>query len=129
MAKVTALNQAALTDRQNLLLTDVVEEYLKTARPVASQELANAHDLSYSSATIRNELLALEEAGYLEQPHTSAGRIPTVKAWREYLKEILPNANLAPKRREALAKAVMDERRPEEDPIKALARTLADFVG
>jgi heat-inducible transcriptional repressor len=119
----------ALTERQNQLLAAIIEEYLKTAHPVGSVGLAEERNLPYSPATIRNEMQYLEDAGYLEQPHTSAGRIPTVKAWREYLKDILPDVELPEKRRVTLAKALTAERRSDEDPVKALARTLADFVG
>lgn len=118
----------ALTERQSQLLGAIVEEYLKTAEPVASGALVESAHLDVSPATIRSEMLALEEAGYLEQPHTSAGRIPTVKAWREYLKDVLPQAELAPNRRDQLTRALSSEHRSDEDPVRTLARTLADFV-
>jgi heat-inducible transcriptional repressor len=129
MGNLSLKPKTSLTERQSQLLGTIVEQYLKSAEPVASGSLVDTAHLDVSPATIRSEMLALEDAGYLEQPHTSAGRIPTVKAWREYLKDVLPSAELAPKRREALSHALSTERRADDDPVKALARTLADFVG
>lgn len=75
----------ALTDRQQTLLWSLIESHIHSAEAVASQDLAGIKGLDVSPATIRHELLALEEAGYLYQPHTSAGRIPTEAAWKQYL--------------------------------------------
>ncbi len=120
---------STLTERQSQLLGVIVEQYLKTAEPVASGSLVDTAHLDVSPATVRSEMLALEEAGYLEQPHTSAGRIPTVKAWREYLKAVLPEAMLPEKRRQALTRTLASEQRPDQDPVKALARSLAELLG
>ncbi|MCI5746112.1 MAG: heat-inducible transcriptional repressor HrcA [Erysipelotrichaceae bacterium] len=71
--------------RRFLILKLIVEEFIKTAKPVGSQTLIDAYDLKYSSATIRNEMFSLEEDGYIEKPHTSSGRIPSAKGYRYYI--------------------------------------------
>ena len=73
------------TERQKTILDAVIRAYVATAEPVASSELVRKYRLPYSPATVRNELLALDEAGFLVQPHTSAGRIPTDKGYRFYI--------------------------------------------
>lgn len=78
----------ALTERQRQLLMLCVSHFIKTAEPVASRTLVKAYKLPVGAATIRNEMADLEEMGYLEQPHTSAGRIPTDKGYREYVNDI-----------------------------------------
>ncbi|MBI3273748.1 MAG: DeoR family transcriptional regulator [Candidatus Colwellbacteria bacterium] len=78
-----------LKERQKSILDAVVQEYIKTARPVASQSLIQAYGLDVSSATIRNDMQELDDCGYLEQPHTSAGRIPTDKGYRFFVEHIL----------------------------------------
>lgn len=71
-----------LDDRKTAILRAVVEEYIATAQPVGSAHIANNRDLAVSSATVRNDMAALEREGYLMHPHTSAGRIPTDKGYR-----------------------------------------------
>lgn len=66
-----------LDERKREILKAVVADYVLTAMPVGSKSLVKRHDLHYSAATIRNEMAELEEMGYLEKPHTSAGRIPS----------------------------------------------------
>ncbi|MEZ5378856.1 MAG: heat-inducible transcriptional repressor HrcA [Acidimicrobiales bacterium] len=74
-----------LDARKAAILTAIVEEYIDTAQPVGSSSVGAAADLNVSSATIRNEMAALEAEGYLAQPHTSAGRIPTEKGYRYFV--------------------------------------------
>ncbi|MHB8505167.1 MAG: heat-inducible transcriptional repressor HrcA [Acidimicrobiales bacterium] len=74
-----------LDDRKAAILRAVVEEYIQTAQPVGSSHVAQQTDLSVSSATVRNEMSQLEREGYLAQPHTSAGRIPTDKGYRFFV--------------------------------------------
>ena len=73
-----------ITGRQEKLLDFVIREYISTAEPVSSKALQKICDLDVCGATIRNDLQALTEAGYIEQPHTSAGRIPTKKAYKYF---------------------------------------------
>ena len=78
-----------LTDRSRRLLSTLVREYIETAEPVPSQVLARSSGLGVSSATIRNLLVQLEEAGYVHQPHTSAGRVPTDRGYRVFVDLLL----------------------------------------
>ena len=73
-----------LSGRQEKLLNFLIKEYISTAEPVSSLALKKATDLDVCGATIRNDLQALTEEGYIEQPHTSAGRIPTKKAYKYF---------------------------------------------
>ena len=77
-----------LDDRKLAILRAVVETYIETAEPVGSALAGEAADLGVSSATIRNELSQLDQQGYLTQPHTSAGRIPTDKAYRAFVDDL-----------------------------------------
>ena len=84
-----------LTDRKKRILKAVVEDYIRTAEPVGSKAIAQEMGGSVSSATIRNELSDLSDMGYLEQPHTSAGRIPSPKGYRLYVNELMERQRLS----------------------------------
>ena len=84
-----------LTDRQKNLLSVVVKEYTETAVPVGSKHVAKKYAMELSSATIRSEMNELEDAGYLFQPHTSAGRIPTDRGYRYFDEKIMPDKELS----------------------------------
>ena len=75
-----------MTQRQQKILNTIVKEYVKSSKPVSSKILVQKHKLGLSSATIRNEMKELEKTGFLQQPHTSAGRIPTEKGYRFFIK-------------------------------------------
>lgn len=77
-----------LDSRQREIFEIVVEEFIKSARPVGSEFLAENYDLEISPATIRNDLALLEELGFLAKPHTSGGRIPTSYGWHFFIEEI-----------------------------------------
>src|SRR5918993_1959679 len=78
-----------LSDRSRRLLATLVREYIETGEPVPSQVLARESGLGVSSATVRNVLVQLEDAGYVHQPHTSAGRVPTDRAYRAFVDLLL----------------------------------------
>ncbi len=78
-----------LSERKKKILYSLVDDYIITAEPVSSKKIQEEHLPDYSSATIRNELSALESMGYLVQPHTSAGRIPSQKAFRFYVDQLM----------------------------------------
>ena len=84
-----------LSDRKRQILKVVVEDYIRTAEPVGSKVIAAEMGGSVSSATIRNELSDLTEMGYLEQPHTSAGRMPSPKGYRLYVNELMEEQRLS----------------------------------
>ena len=74
--------------RRLLVLRAVVEDYIRSQEPVGSNAIARKHDLGVSSATVRNDMAALEDEGYLTQPHTSAGRVPTEKGYRYFVDQL-----------------------------------------
>ena len=78
-----------LDERKKKILATVVENYIESAEPVASKTIAEKYEREFSSATIRNEMKQLEEIGFLEQPHVSAGRIPSTKGYRYYVDNLM----------------------------------------
>ena len=78
-----------LTNRQNVILKVIVDEFTKTAEPVGSKKLMSMLDFNVSSATLRNEMAKLEEYGLLEKTHTSSGRIPSSKGYRYYVENLM----------------------------------------
>jgi heat-inducible transcriptional repressor len=91
-----------LDERKADILRAVVEEYIDTAQPVGSSRIVQAGHLQVSAATVRNELSVLEREGYLTQPHTSAGRIPTEKGYRFFDDQLTPKGTLQPGQRQAI---------------------------
>lgn len=86
-----------LKDRQKSILKAAIEGHIKTAHPIASQEIVRNFKLGLSPATIRNEMLALDELGYLKQPHTSAGRVPTDQGYRFFVDNLISEVFLSEK--------------------------------
>src|SRR3982750_2735595 len=83
-----------LSERQELILRLVVEGYLDSARPVPSKEVAERAEIEWGPSTVRAELAALEAAGYLSHPHTSAGRVPTDSGYRRYVDLMVANGRV-----------------------------------
>jgi heat-inducible transcriptional repressor len=106
-----------LDARKAFILATIVYEYVATAEPVGSQALAQKYNLGVSSATIRNEMAELEAGGYLVQPHTSAGRVPSDAGYRTYVDRLM--------RPEALAS---DDQRRIQDEFRAASRELDDVI-
>ena len=96
-----------LTERKKKVLRSIVDLYISTAEPVGSKAIAEMPDMNYSSATIRNEMADLLSMGYLEQPHTSAGRVPSAAGYRLYVDELMADYRLS-----------MDETRSINDAIE-----------
>lgn len=84
-----------LTERQKMILSVIVDDYIRSAEPVGSRSISKRGDVGFSPATIRNEMSDLEELGYLEQPHTSAGRVPSHKGYRYYVDHLLKQGALS----------------------------------
>ena len=74
-----------MDERKERILRAIIQDYIKTAEPVGSRTIAKNYDLGISPATVRNEMADLEDLGFLEQPHTSAGRIPSAKGYQYYV--------------------------------------------
>ena len=84
-----------LVDRKYRILQAIIDDYILTALPVGSRTISKKYEQNLSSATIRNEMSDLEELGYLAQPHTSAGRIPSAKAYRLYVDRLMKMVDLS----------------------------------
>src|SRR3954464_13751953 len=87
-------NDIEITDRQRQILAIIVEQYVSTARPVASEHIIGHYDMNVSSATVRNEMVELEKAGLISQPHTSAGRAPTDRGYRFFVENLMTPTTL-----------------------------------
>lgn len=115
-----------LNERQTAILEAVINHYIGTAEPVGSKVIAGEYSLGISPATIRNEMAALEEMGYLFQPHTSAGRIPTDKGYRFYVDSLREMLSVAEENVAALqARLAALKRMETEDLIREISSVLA----
>ena len=117
-----------LTDRKQKILKAVVDEYIENASPVSSGEIKNKHFDNISSATIRNELSALEEMGYLIQPHTSAGRIPSKKAYNLYVDKFLVNHPLTAKEIKLIEESFTERFDEVQDIVRRTAKVISDVT-
>lgn len=117
-----------LSDRKQHLLALVVEHYIRAAEPIGSRYLTETGELQVSGATIRNELRALEEEGYLTHPHTSAGRIPTELGYEYYVQHILTPHTLE-KEESAHIGSVVEAEAEAERKLKSAAKALAELSG
>jgi heat-inducible transcriptional repressor len=105
-----------LTDRKKKVLRSIVDLYIRTAEPVGSKAISELPDMNYSSATIRNEMADLLAMGYLEQPHTSAGRIPSAAGYRLYVDELMADYRLSMDETKLLS-ASFDEKMQQVDKM------------
>lgn len=117
-----------LSERKRALLTAVIRDYVHTGEPVGSKVLCDALG-GLSSATIRNEMSDLADMGYLDQPHTSAGRVPTLKAFRLYIDALMQAADLPFDEQRALATAIADGGADGEHALSAAGVALAKLTG
>ena len=117
-----------LGDRRRKILSAVVDDYVRTAEPVGSETLVQRYDFGVKPATIRNELAAMSEMGYLRQPHTSSGRVPSDMGYRYYVDRLMPDPNLDPVETRR-AKRSMDPRESEiEDIVQQTCRVLSGLT-
>lgn len=117
-----------ISDRKKRILTAIVEGYIATAEPVGSKALAET--IGCSSATIRNEMAELGAMGYLEQTHTSSGRVPTAKGYRLYVNELMERQKLSAEETEAIARRLGDKERQLDkllDEAGALTSALTQY--
>jgi len=113
-----------ISDRKKIILDTIIKEYLKTAAPVSSGVLVEKYKLDISTATVRNEMMELEDEGYIYQPHTSAGRIPTEQAYNlflENLKNDQKNIQLKDNEQELLDGLFQDNELAYRQTAKAIA--------
>ena len=112
-----------LTERQKTLLLLIIRDYIESAQPVGSKRLAEHYHINISSATIRNEMAALTEMGYLRQPHTSAGRVPTEEGYRYFVSQMMNQAEL-PEAVQATIAHQFHQSRPDVDQWMTLAASI-----
>ena len=117
-----------LTDRKKQILKVVIEDYIRTAEPVGSKAIAAEMGGSVSSATIRNELADLAEMGYLEQPHTSAGRIPSPQGYRLYVNELMEQQKLSLAETQRINQALQMKMEELDRIIFQAGRAVSSFV-
>ena len=118
-----------MDERKLKILAAVVDEYIRTGEPVGSKVISQIPDIKVSSATIRNDMSALEQAGYLEQPHTSAGRIPTFAGYRLYIDKFVTSSELPIEERQRLDNMLEEnEAFTEETIIQNAVTALAELT-
>ena len=117
-----------LTDRKKKILKVVIEDYIRTAEPVGSKAIASEMGGKVSSATIRNELADLVELGYLEQPHTSAGRVPSPKGYRLYVNELMEQQRLSLAETEKINQSLQMKMEELDHILSQAGRAVSSFV-
>lgn len=117
-----------LSERKKKILRAVVEMYVQNAEPVGSKAVAQWAELDVSSATIRNDMADLEEQGYLEQPHTSAGRIPSPKGYRLYVNELMGDYKLSIQETERINEALRGKMQALDRVIDEAGRVVAKLT-
>jgi len=115
-----------LTQRQIEILKAIIEEYIENAEAVGSETLEKKRNLSSSPATIRNEMVKLQEYGYIKKPHSSAGRVPTPDGMRLYVRELMKEKVLSVVEEVALKEKVWDFRARQEKLLREAVRSLAE---
>jgi transcriptional regulator of heat shock response len=113
-----------MNPRQQELLNEIIVRYTDTAQPVSSLQVAGAGNFDVSPATIRNDMASLEDEGYIMQPHTSSGRVPTEKGYRHFIQHSLQQRQLAARQRQVLDE-VAAARAQYHNALKELAKTMA----
>lgn len=117
-----------LSERQRMILTAIVDDYVRSAEPVGSRSISKRGDVGFSPATIRNEMSDLEELGYLEQPHTSAGRVPSHKGYRYYVDHLLKQGTLTGHELITLKSFVAERLQEVEQVIQQVASVLSSLT-
>ena len=117
-----------MNSRKLKILAAVVDEYIRTGEPVGSKAISKLDNINVSAATIRNDMAALEQLGYLEQPHTSAGRIPTFSGYRLYIDELMNPSALSDEEKSRLDRMLGGKDTPEELLIQNAATALTEIT-
>ncbi|WP_035571099.1 heat-inducible transcriptional repressor HrcA [Halonatronum saccharophilum] len=117
-----------MTDRKKKILKAIVNEYVMSAEPVGSRTLARRYDFGVSPATLRNDMADLEEANYLEQPHRSAGRIPTDKGYRFYVDALMDLKKLSNNQAKVIEDDYSVKNRELQDLIEETSQLLSDLT-
>lgn len=115
-----------LTARQTQILKSLIEEYIETAEPVGSEALEKKYNLGVSPATIRNEMMALTKSKFLRQPHTSAGRVPSPKAMKFYIEQLMEERQMSLTEEVKAKEEVWDARRDINKLLEGATHALAE---
>ena len=114
-----------LTERKKKVLRSIVDLYIRTAEPVGSKAIAELPDMNYSSATIRNEMADLTTLGYLEQPHTSAGRVPSAAGYRLYVDELMSDYRLSMDETRSINNAIEEKMQQVDKMVEKVAKLVS----
>ena len=114
-----------MTERKKKVLRSVVDLYIRTAEPVGSKAITELPDMKYSSATIRNEMADLTAMGYLEQPHTSAGRIPSAAGYRLYVDELMADYRLSIDETKSINIAIEEKMQRVDKMVEKVAKLVS----
>ena len=114
-----------LSERKKKVLRSVVDLYIRTAEPVGSKAIAELPDMYYSSATIRNEMAELTTLGYLEQPHTSAGRVPSASGYRLYVDELMLQYRLSVDETKSINTAIEEKMQRIDKMVENVAKLVS----
>ena len=114
-----------LTERKKKVLRSIVDLYIRTAEPVGSKAIAELPDMKYSSATIRNEMADLTAMGYLEQPHTSAGRVPSAAGYRLYVDELMMDYRLSMDETHSINMAIEEKMQRVDRMVEKVAKLVS----
>ncbi len=117
-----------LDDRKFLILQAIIDDYIMTAVPVGSRTISRKSGVGFSPATIRNEMSDLEELGYLDQPHTSAGRVPSAKAYRLYVDRLMKSVDVSDEEAVRIHDHLNHRTAQVEEVIREAAQALSDVT-
>ena len=117
-----------LSERKKKILQCVVDDYIETAVPVSSKSLTERHLTNISSATVRNELSALEELGYLTQLHTSSGRVPSPEAYKLYVSELMIKDKLTETELDYIKKIFLEKADNMEEVVKNATKVISELT-
>ncbi len=117
-----------LSDRKKKILQYVVDDYIETAVPVSSKSLTEKHMTNVSSATVRNELSALEELGYLTQLHTSSGRVPSAEAYKLYVSDLMVKDKLTAKELDYIKRIFLEKADNLEEVIRNTTKVISELT-
>lgn len=117
-----------LTERKLRILQAIITDYVQNAEPVGSRSIAKKYDFGVSPATIRNEMADLEEMGYLTHPHTSAGRVPSDKAYRLYVNNMMQKTDLSLQEKQTINERLQVNRNEFDRTIRHAAELLSDIT-
>ena len=117
-----------LSERKLKILQAIIADFIRTAEPVGSRTISKNYELGVSPATIRNEMSDLEEMGYLTHPHTSSGRVPSEKAYRLYVNEMMKKRELTEEEKDAIAAQLHSNVSELEKIVQRAAHILSEIT-